>query len=59
MKKIILILMSLAGISLLNSCEKTKDPGATSAVKVANEWWVTLDLDGTQDVYGIGHFRFC
>ena len=57
MKKIILILMSLAGISLLNSCEKTKDPGATSAVKVANEWWVTLDLGGTQDVYGIGHFR--
>ncbi len=47
----------MAAISLLNSCEKTKDPGATSAVKVANEWWVTLDLNGTTDVYGIGHFR--
>lgn len=28
------------------SCEKTFDPGATKAVKVANEWWVNLYLDG-------------
>ena len=57
MKKIILILIIVAGISSLNSCQKVKDAGATSAVKVANEWWVTLDLGGTQDVFGIGHFR--
>ncbi len=56
MKKILLILIAVAGITALNSCQKTKEAGATSAVKVANEWWVTLDLDGTQDVYGIGHF---
>jgi hypothetical protein len=55
MKKLILILT--AGIFLFSSCQKVKDPGATAAVKVANEWWVTLDLDGTQDVYGIGHFK--
>jgi hypothetical protein len=55
MKKLILILT--AGIFLFSSCQKVKDPGATAAVKVANEWWVTLDLDGTQDVYGLGHFR--
>ncbi len=54
MKKLILI--SIFGILLLGSCQKIKDPGATAAVSVANEWWVTLDLDGTQDVYGIGHF---
>ena len=55
MKKLILILT--VGIFLFSSCQKVKDPGATAAVKVANEWWVTLDLDGTQDVYGLGHFR--
>jgi hypothetical protein len=57
MKKIILLLITVAGIFSLNSCQKTKDAGATSAVKVANEWWVTLDLGGTQDVFGIGHFK--
>jgi hypothetical protein len=36
---------------------KTKDPGATAAVKVANEWWVTLDLNGVKDSLGIGHFK--
>lgn len=41
---------------LLSSCKKEVDqPGATAAVKVANEWWVTLTQDG-QDIYGIGHF---
>ena len=55
MKKIILIFV--AGMFFLTSCQKVKEPGATAAVKVANEWWVTLDLDGTEDVYGIGHFR--
>ena len=57
MKKTILLLIIVAGISSLNSCQKVKDAGATSAVKVANEWWVTLDLGGTPDVFGIGHFR--
>lgn len=42
---------------LFASCMKTKDPGATSGVKMANEWWVTLDQGGTQDVFGIGHFK--
>ncbi len=56
MKKIILIILIAAGIAALNSCQKLKDPGATSAVKVANEWWVTLTLDGV-DIYGIGHFK--
>ena len=55
MKKLILVLT--VGVFLFSSCQKVKDPGATAAVKVANEWWVTLDLDGTQDVYGIGHFK--
>ena len=55
MKKIILI-VSL-GIFVLTSCQKVKDAGATSAVKVANEWWVTLDSVGIPDYYGIGHAR--
>ncbi len=57
MKKLFLVITIVSAIPFLNSCQKVKDPGATAAVKVANEWWVTLDLDGTEDVYGIGHFR--
>ena len=55
MKKVSLILIT--ALLIFSACQKLKDPGATAAVKVANEWWVTLDLDGTQDVYGIGHFK--
>src|SRR5258705_6769332 len=57
MKKIILIVMIMSGIAALNSCQKAQDAGATSAVKVANEWWVTLDSVGITDYYGIGHAR--
>lgn len=56
MKKTTIILATAIFLSI-SSCMKTKDPGATAAVKVANEWWVTLDLNGTQDVYGLGHFK--
>jgi hypothetical protein len=49
MKKLILIFT--VGIVVLSSCQKLKDPGATAAVNMANEWWVTLNLDG-QDLYG-------
>jgi Lipid-binding putative hydrolase len=41
----------------LISCQKTKEAGATSAVKVANEWWATLDSVGIADYYGLGHQR--
>ena len=54
MKKITLIIS--LGIFTLISCQKEKDPGATAAVKVANEWWVTLTVNG-DDVYGLGHFK--
>lgn len=55
MKKQLLILLA-AGL-VLGSCKKEVDqPGETAAVKVANEWWVQLTLDG-QDIYGIGHFQ--
>lgn len=55
MKKMFLILGF--GIFVLSSCQKVKDAGATSAVKIANEWWATLDSVGIQDYYGIGHLR--
>ncbi|MEP6616422.1 MAG: lipid-binding protein [Ginsengibacter sp.] len=55
MKKIIMIL-SLGAITF-TSCHKVEDPGATSAVKVANEWWVTLDSVGIADYYGLGNQR--
>lgn len=57
MKKLPLILIS--ALLIFSACEKTKDPGATAAVKVANEWWVTLDSTGKpgSDPYGIGHFK--
>ncbi|MGH2646539.1 MAG: lipid-binding protein [Ginsengibacter sp.] len=55
MKKIILAITVISLFGFI-SCQKVKEPGNTSAVKVANEWWVTLDQGGTEDVYGIGHF---
>jgi hypothetical protein len=43
---------------VLTSCKKDlPDIGGTAAQKMANEWWVTLDQGGTQDFYGIGHFK--
>ncbi len=57
MKKLISILIIVVTILALNSCQKVKDAGATSAVKVANEWWATLDSVGIPDYYGIGHIR--
>jgi hypothetical protein len=53
MKKI--ILSGCLGIFVLTSCQKVKDAGATTAVKVANEWWVTLTFNG--DDIGTGHFK--
>ncbi len=53
MKK--LILFSLVGIFALNSCQKLKDPEATAAVSMANEWWAELKLDG-ENAYGPGVF---
>ena len=55
MKKLIVIISF--GIFTLTSCQKTKDPGATAAVAMANEWWVTLDKGTTHDVFGIGNFK--
>ena len=53
MKKLIIIIT--LGMFVLTSCQKAKDPGATAAVKAANEWWVTLTLNG-DDIIG-KHFK--
>src|ERR1035437_6998302 len=42
-KKFIFIAIVLFAIV---SCEKSFDPGATKAVKVANEWWVDYYVNG-------------
>jgi len=55
MKKVSLILIT--ALLIFSACQKLKDPGATAAVKVANEWWVTLDSVGIPDYYGIGHLK--
>jgi len=50
-----LLFFSLLAILALSSCSKDlPDPGATKAVKMANEWWVTLTVNG-EDLYGLGH----
>jgi len=50
MKKIICI--AISGIVMFSACKKNlPDPGATSAVKMANEWWVTLKR-GNTDLIG-------
>ena len=53
-----IILFSGFAIVLLASCGKNlPDVEGTSAQKIANEWWVTLDQGGQADVFGIGHFK--
>lgn len=50
--------MSLVVFTLLSSCSKNlPDIGGTVAKKIANEWFVTLDVGNTKDVYGLGHFK--
>jgi hypothetical protein len=50
MKKLICI--ALAGLMFICSCKKNlPDVGATSSVKMANEWWVTLK-QGSTDLIG-------
>ncbi|MEO7045448.1 MAG: lipid-binding protein [Ferruginibacter sp.] len=55
MKRILFIAAII--IFVAASCRKLKDAGATSAVKVANEWWATLDSVGIPDYYGSGHIK--
>jgi hypothetical protein len=55
MKKISFLIAVI--ICVVISCQKLKDVGATSAVKVANEWWATLDSVGIPDYYGLGHIK--
>ncbi len=57
MKRIIFITTIIITMATLEACQKTKDAGSTSAVNIANEWWVTLDSVGIPDVYGIGHIK--
>lgn len=47
-KKLIFIAVVLFA---MGACKKSFDPGATKAVKVANEWWVDIYLNG-QDLLG-------
>ena len=50
MKKFICI--ALVSMVVISACKKNlPDPGATSAVKMANEWWVTLK-QGNSDLIG-------
>ena len=55
MKKI--IFASTLILFIAGSCQKLKDVGGTSAEKVANEWWATLDSVGHSDYYGLGHIK--
>lgn len=48
----------ILAVLTLNSCKKDlPNVGGTSAEKIANEWWVTLDSVGVPDVYSIGNFK--
>jgi len=53
-----IFLLSGFAIFLLSSCDRNlPEVGGTTAQKVANEWWVTLDQSGQADVFGLGHFK--
>ena len=45
------IFIAIALFAIISCDKKTYDPGKTKAVKVANEWWVNLYLDG-DPLYG-------
>jgi hypothetical protein len=55
MKKIAIAIITGATILFFASCEKKLEPGKTAAEKVANGWWVTFKLGGS-DIYGLGTF---
>jgi hypothetical protein len=61
MKKIFLIL-GVALVLGLVSCENEIDPGQNALMKMSNEWWVHLLVDdGTgeyEDIYHLGYFQF-
>lgn len=54
MKKLILIATII--IVILSGCIKTEDPGGPTAKPLANEWWITVTVDGN-DILG-GHVAF-
>jgi hypothetical protein len=54
MKKFFFIVLTLI---VFSSCNKDmQDPGKTQVADMANEWWVTLTLNGV-DIYGLGYFK--
>jgi hypothetical protein len=57
MKKSILILGVVALVSLVSCKKDLPDPGATSAVKMANEWWVEFKDNTGADIFSLGHFK--
>jgi hypothetical protein len=50
MRNIVIIAMIFGAAVFVSACSKKADVGATTAVKVSNEWWVTLtDATGSSD----------
>jgi hypothetical protein len=47
-----LIFMAVVLFTIMSCTKETLDPGQTKAVKVANEWWVNLYLDGAPQYGG-------
>jgi hypothetical protein len=47
MRKIVIIAIGIFAAALISACSKNlPDTGATTAMKVSNEWWVTLSQNG-------------
>ena len=47
MRKIVIIAIGVFAAALISACSKNlPDTGATTAMKVSNEWWVTLSQNG-------------
>lgn len=48
MRKIVIIGIGIFAAALISACGKNlPDTGATTAMKVSNEWWATLSQNGT------------
>lgn len=61
MKRIYLLIMSVALVGVMASCENEIEPGQTAVMKMSNEWWGQIYVPGENGElvdagYGYQHF---
>lgn len=62
MKKYLTAMIAACSIMFMTSCDDDTDPGGTTVMKMAGDWWVTVDFIDESginhgDLYNIGHIQ--